>query len=121
MKKFIAETIKNDLLNGVIKPSTSPRRAQVLVTTGENHRKRICIDYSENINKYSLLDGYPLPNMQSMVNKIAQYSHFSTLDLKTAYHQVEIPEEDRPYTAFEANGKLYQSKQLSFDLIYDVP
>ena len=36
-ENFIAETIKNDLLNGVIEPSTSPWRAQVLVTIGENH------------------------------------------------------------------------------------
>ena len=81
----------------------------------------MCIDYGETINKYTLLDGYPLPNMQSMVNKIAQYSHFSTLNLKAAYHQVEIPEEDRPYTAFEANGKLYQSKRLLFGLTNAVP
>ena len=45
--------------------------------------------------------------MQNLVNKIAQYSHFSTLDLKSAYHQVEISIEDRPYTAFKANEKLY--------------
>ena len=115
-EKIIAETIKNNLRNGVIEPSTSLWRAQVLVTTGENHRKQMCIDYSETINKFTLLDGNPLPNMQNLVNKVAQYSHFSTLDLKSAYHQVEIPEEDRPYTAFEANGKLYQSRRLSFGL-----
>ena len=79
-EKFIAETIKNDLRNGVIEPSISPWRALVLVTTGENHRKLMCIDYSETINKFTLLDGYPLPNMQDLVNKVAQHSHFSTLD-----------------------------------------
>ena len=76
----------------------------------------MCINYSETITKYTLLDGYPLPKMQSMVNKIAQYSHFRTLGLQIAYHQVEILEEVRPFTAFQANGKLYQSKQLSFGL-----
>ena len=50
--------------------------------------------------------------MQNLVNKVAQYFHFSTLDLKSAYHQVKIPIEDRPYTAFEANGKLYQVKEF---------
>ena len=59
--------------------------------------------------------------MQNLVNKIAHYSHFSTLDLKSAYHHVEIPIEDRPYTAFEANGKLYQSKRISFGLTNAVP
>jgi len=57
--------MKNYLRNGVIEPSTSLWRAQVFVTTGENHHKRMCIDYSKTINKYTLLDGYPLPNMQS--------------------------------------------------------
>ena len=59
--------------------------------------------------------------MQNLVNKVAQYSHFSTLDLKSAYHQVEIPIKDGPYTAFEANGKLYQSKRISFGLTNAVP
>jgi len=72
-------------------------------------------------NKFTLLDGYPLPNMQELVHKIAQYRHFSTLDLKSAYHQIELPVEDRPYTAFEANGKLCQSKRLSFGLTNAVP
>jgi len=44
-----------------------------------------------------------------MVNEIVQYRHFSTLDLKSAYHQGGLPVEDRPYTDFEASGKLYQA------------
>ena len=62
-EKFIAETIKNDLKEGIIEPSSSPWRAQVLIVIGDNYKKRMCIDYSENIDKYALLDGYPLPNM----------------------------------------------------------
>ena len=120
-EKFIAETRKNDLKEGIIEPSSSPWRAQVLVVTGDNHKKRMCIDYSETINKYTLLDGYSLPNMQNLVNKVAQYSYFSTLNLKTAYHPVEIPIEDRPYTAFKANVKLYQSKKILFCLTNTVP
>ena len=120
-KKFIAETIKNDLKEGIIEPSSSPWCAQVLVVTEDNHKKRMCINYSETINKYTLLDGYPLPNKQILANKVAQYSHFSTLYLKSAYHQVKILIEDRPCTAFEANGKLHQSKRISFGLINAVP
>ena len=39
---------------------------------------------------------------------------FSTLDLKSAYYQVPLSVEDRPYTAFEAEGKLYQYTRLPF-------
>ena len=34
---------------------------------------------------------------------------------------MEISIENRPYTAFEANGKLYQSKRISFGLTNAVP
>ena len=100
---------------GIIEPSSSPWRAQDLVT-GNNHKKRMLIDRTDTINKYTLLNVYPLPNIQRYINKSAQYSHFSTLDVKSAYHQVEIPIEDRPYTAFEVNKKLYQSERILFGL-----
>jgi len=59
--------------------------------------------------------------MQGLVNKIAQYRHFSTLHLQSSNHQIEIPVENRPFTAFEADGKLYQSKKLCFGLAHAVP
>ena len=49
-----------------------------------------------------------------MVNKIAQYRVFSTIDLRSAYHQVPLKDEDKPYTAFEAWGNLYQFTRLPF-------
>ena len=66
------------------------------------------IDYSSTINQFTLLDAYPLPRISEMINKIALFDVHSTVDMKTAYNQVEIPEEDQPPTAFEANGRLYQ-------------
>ena len=38
---------------------------------------------------------------------------FSTIDLKSAYHQVKIKDADKPFTAFEADG-LYQFKRIPF-------
>ena len=51
-EKFIAITTKNNLKEEIIEPSSFPWRAQVLVVTGDNHKKRMRIDYSETINKY---------------------------------------------------------------------
>ena len=36
------------------------------------------------------------------------------MDLKSAYHQIPIKEKDKPYTVFEANGKLYQFRRIPF-------
>ena len=111
---FIDEEVKRLLKEGIIEPSLSPWRAQVVVTKDENHRKRLAIDYSQTINRFTLLDAFPLPRITDMVNKIAQYRVFSTIDLRSAYHQVSLKEEDKPYTAFEARGNLYQFTHLPF-------
>ena len=47
-----------------------------------------------------------------MVNDISKYKHFSTYDLKSAYHQIEIPIPDRAYTGFEAVGNLWQFTRI---------
>ena len=49
-----------------------------------------------------------------MVNKISKYSVFSTVDLKSAYHQIPLKEEDKQYTAFQSGNKLYQFTRLPF-------
>ena len=118
---FIKNEVRKLLAENIIEPSNSPWRSQVVVTRNENHKKRMCIDYSQTVNKFTLLDGYPLPRMQDIVQKVSLYNVYSTLDLKSAYHQVELPEESRTYTAFEADGKLYQFRRLPFGLKNAVP
>ena len=66
------------------------------------------MDYSQTISQYTERDAYPLPRTDGMINNLAQYKVFSTFDLKSAYHQVQIKESDLKYTGFEANGGLYQ-------------
>ena len=39
---------------------------------------------------------------------------FSTIDLKSAYHQLPIRPEDRQYTAFEADGRLFHFLRVPF-------
>ena len=55
-----------------------------------------------------------MPNINDQINEIAQYHVFSTIDLQSAYHQVPLRAEDRPYTAFEANNNLLQFTRLPF-------
>ena len=72
------------------------------------------VDYSQTIKKFTLLDAYPLPNIDEQVNEIIKGTVFSTLDLKFGYYQLPLCPEDRRYTAFEACGKLNQCIRLPF-------
>jgi hypothetical protein len=111
---FIKSETHNLLEAGIIETSRSPWRAQVLVTTNERHKRRMVVDYSQTVNRYTCLDAYPLPRIDSLVEKVSKYQVFSTVDLKSAYHQISLQESDKPYTAFEANGSLYQFTRLPF-------
>lgn len=113
-KQFIKEEIKKLLADEVIEPSLSPWRAQVLVTRNENHKRRMCIDYSQTVNRYTQLDAYPLPCIEDVVSNIAKHRVFSKIDLKSAYHQLSILDQEKPYTAFEAEGNLYQFRRIPF-------
>ena len=46
---------------------------------------------------------------------------FSTFDLCSAYHQILIAEKDRPFTAFEACGKLWEFTTIPFGVTNGVP
>ena len=86
------------------------------MTKDERHKRQMVVDYSQTVNRYTLPDAYPLPNIDEQVAKIAKCSVFSALDLKSAYYQVPLSVEDRRYTVFEAEGKLYQYTRLLFDV-----
>ena len=114
-KTYIAEETNRLLKEGIIEPSISPWRAQVLVVPEtDTHRKRMVIDYSRTINTYTELDAYPLPNIEETVNEISSHSIFSTLDLKIAYHQIPLREDEKKYTAFESGGRLYQFTRMPY-------
>ena len=119
-KSFISSEIKWLLADGLIESSNSPWRSQPLVVTQEYQKKRMVIDYSRTINKFTFVDSYPLPKMHDVVQQVAQYKIHSTLDLSSAYHQVEIPACDIMYT-FQAEETLWQWKRIPFGLTNGVP
>ena len=100
---FIQDTVDDLLDKGIVQPSSSPWRAQVVVVRDETnrHKKRLCIDYSQTINLYTELDAFPLPRIDGMVNELAKHKVFSTFDLRSAYHQIKIKPSESKYTAFE--------------------
>ena len=58
---------------------------------------------------------------ETTLDKVAENTYFSRVDLASAYHQVPIKPKDRCYTAFEADGCLYQFTRLAFGLTNAVP
>ena len=98
----------------IIEPCRSPWRAQVLVTKDERQKKRMVIDYSRTINKFSQLDAFPLPRIDDMAFDVSRCKFYSSFDLRSAYHQIPIQAHEKQYTAFEADGNLFQFTRIPF-------
>ena len=59
---------------------------------------------------------HPFPSAEDMVHEVSKYRRYTTFDLLSAYHLARVHKSDVPYTAFEADGKLYQFRRLPFGL-----
>jgi transposase InsO family protein len=57
-----------------------------------------------------------LPHIDSLLDRLAGSSIFSTLDVAAAYWNIPLAEESKEKTAFRAGNKLYQFKVLPFGL-----
>ena len=119
--KVINDTVKTLLENGIIRESTSAWRSQPVIVSKRGGGKRMAIDFSCKVNKFSKMDAFPVPLISDLVQKVSGYNYFSVIDITQAYHQVPLVPEDMEKTAFEANGKLYQYKRLCFGVTNAVP
>ncbi len=68
---------------------------------------RPCGDY-RRLNVVTKPDRYPLPNMQSLNDRMAGCTVFSKIDLVKAYHQIPIAEADIPKTAMATPFDLWE-------------
>ncbi|KAG0439465.1 Retrovirus-related Pol polyprotein from transposon [Dictyocoela muelleri] len=77
---------------------------------------RFCIDY-RLLNKITIKKEYPMPMIEESINELKNSSVYSTLDLKSGYHQLKIKNEDRHKTAFLTKRGIFEWKSMPFGLV----
>lgn len=76
---------------------------------------RICIDM-RRANEAIIRENHPLPTMNELLPNFRQAKYFSKLDIKNAFHQLEIHENCRYITTFSTSKGLYRYKRLLFGI-----
>ena len=116
-EKFNQQEIASLLKKKLIQPSKSPWRAQLHVVHDEiRDKKRLVVDYSGTVNPHTVIYAYPLPLIEPLIERVSQNQIFSSLDLRSAFHQIPLKPSERQLTAFEGDGHLYEWCVLPFGL-----
>ena len=111
----ISGHVDNLLKQGTIEPASSPWASNVVLAKKRDGTLRCCIDYRQ-LNAVTRKDVYPLPRINDCLDTMASASYFSTFDLRSSYHQVEVALQDRDKTTFICPRGMYRYKTMPFGL-----
>ncbi len=107
--------VEDLLKEGHIKPSSSPFGAPKLFVGKKDGGLRMCIDYKV-LNRQTVKNKFPLPRIDDLLDKLQGASYFTSLDLQSGYHQIDMDPKETPKTAFRTPIGHYEFTVLPFGL-----
>ena len=116
VRDAVSQELRNLEQHGIIeKIDASEWVSPIVVTKKKSGDIRMCVDLREP-NKAVITDSHPLPLIEDILSELHGAVMFSTLDLKSAYHQLTLHEESRGLTAFITHEGLYQYCRVPYGL-----
>ncbi|XP_055307067.1 uncharacterized protein K02A2.6-like [Sitodiplosis mosellana] len=115
LEKVVDDKIDELLRKGIIEKVKSAKWITPLVIVPKQNDVRVCIDM-RRANEAVERENHPLPTMEDFLPEIRTAKYFSKLDVKQAYHQVEIAPSSRDITAFITKKGLFRYKRLMFGI-----
>jgi len=108
--EFLNKEIKQLLKDGIIRPSRSPLNSPAWVVNKKGSeadgtkKKRLVIDLRK-LNERTISDRNRMPSIPMILGNLGKSKFFTTLDLKSGYHQIYLAECDCEKTFFSLWAK----------------
>ncbi|XP_054729235.1 uncharacterized protein LOC129238219 [Anastrepha obliqua] len=116
-RRSIVKNIIEDLLKcEIIRPSSSPYASPIVLVEKKDNSFRMCVDYRQ-LNKITVKQPYPMPIIDELFAQLSGNNFFTTLDFKMGYHQIEVSECSKRYTAFVTTEGHYEYNRMPFGLV----
>ncbi|UYV84653.1 hypothetical protein LAZ67_X002982, partial [Cordylochernes scorpioides] len=109
----IQTQIEQMLQHGIIAPSVSPYASPITLVTKRDKTKRFCIDYRK-LNEIIAPDVHPLPLIETILDKLSKAKYYSSVDIASAYWQVEVELNSRYLLAFVTLDSQYEFCRLPY-------
>src|SRR5579859_3085923 len=111
----LREYIDNMVDKGFIRSSHSPVGAPVLFVKKKDGSLRLCVDY-RGLNRLTKKSRYPLPRIDTLINRLTTAKVFTKIDLREGYYNVRIAEGHEWKTAFRTRYGSFEYLVMPFGL-----
>jgi hypothetical protein len=102
---------------GIIAPTRhSSWCSNLVVVRKKNGGIRLCIDF-RNLNLACIKDNYPLPNMETLLQRVTGSKIMSMLDGFSGYNQVLVRKKDQNKTTFTTPWGTFEYLRMPFSLL----
>lgn len=114
---MVEEELKRLETTGILeKVDASDWATPIVPVLKSNKQIRICGDFSVTLNPQLVVDEHPLPTSDELCNSMANGKIFSKIDLRQAYLQLEVREEDKPLLTLNTSKGLYRCNRLMYGI-----
>lgn len=114
-KDEVNKIIDDLLKQKVIRKSNSEYSSPIVLVRKKPEGIRLCVDYRE-LNKITSRDNFPLPLIDDQLDRLRNKTYFTKLDLKNAFHHVNVSEESIKFTSFVTHNGQYEYLKMPFGL-----